>query len=76
MTNHNPYAEAIEPYVAALRMVRNAVEELFGPYADLASEEAVLANGPEPHHEAQAIIDGLTHVAGTLGNYIEGIGDD
>lgn len=44
---------------AALRMIRQAVEEL-GPVGALVSEEAVLQlYGPEPVHEAQAIIEGI-----------------
>jgi hypothetical protein len=44
----------------ALRMIREAVEML-GPPGILASEEAVLTlYGPEPVHEAQAIVEALT----------------
>lgn len=48
---------------AALRMVRDAIGELFGPVASIESEEAVLLRGPEYHHEAEAIIDALKRVA-------------
>ncbi len=41
---------------AALGMIREAIEELFGPAAGLESEEAVLLRGPEPIHEAEAIV--------------------
>lgn len=58
----NTYAEIVEPYAAALRMVRDAIEELFGPVASLESEEAVLLRGPEPHHDAEAIIAALQRV--------------
>ena len=51
---------------AALRMVRDAVEELFGPLASLPSEEGVLREGPEFHHEAEAIIAGLQRVCDRL----------
>jgi hypothetical protein len=48
----------------ALRMIREAVETL-GPPGVLPSEEAVLAlYGPEPIHEAQAIVDALTKLLG------------
>jgi len=47
---------------AALRMVRDAIEELFGPVASIESEEAVLLRGPEMHHEAEAIIAALQRV--------------
>ena len=43
-------------------MVREAIEELFGPVASLESEEAVLLRGPEPQHEAEAIIVALERV--------------
>jgi hypothetical protein len=47
---------------AALRMIRDAVDELFGPVASLESEEDVLQRGPELHHEAQAIVDALGRI--------------
>jgi hypothetical protein len=48
---------------AALRMIREAVETLAPPGA-LRSEEAVLGTlGPEPTHEAQAIIEGIQAIA-------------
>ncbi len=46
----------------ALRMIRDAVEDLFGPVADLESEEAVLRRGPEPTDEAEAIVEALLRV--------------
>ncbi len=45
----------------ARRMIREAVEE-FGPTASLESEDAVLLRGPEPVHEAEAIIEALARV--------------
>ncbi|TIU88842.1 MAG: hypothetical protein E5W06_00305 [Mesorhizobium sp.] len=57
------YADAVEPYAAALRMIREAIGELFGPIANLESEDAVLLRGPEPHHEAEAIIAALQRVS-------------
>lgn len=51
----NDYAKAVEPYVSALRMIRQQIEDTFGPIANLESEEAVLLRGPEPTHEAEAI---------------------
>ena len=56
------YAEAVQPYAAAICMVREAIGELFGPIAALESEEAVLLRGPEPHHDAEAIIAALQRV--------------
>ena len=53
---------ALENYcdcLAAIRMIREAVETL-GPPGVLPSEEAVLhLYGPEAVHEAQAIVDAL-----------------
>jgi hypothetical protein len=47
---------------AGLRMIREAVEEL-GPVGVLPSQEAVIGRyGPEPVHEAQAIVDALTSI--------------
>lgn len=59
------YSEITQPYAAALRMVRDAIEELFGPAANLESEEAVLLRGPEPHHDAEAIIAALQNIRAT-----------
>ena len=56
------YREAVEPYASALRMIREAIGELFGPMASLESEDAVLLRGPEPTHEAEAVIAALTRV--------------
>ena len=64
MGEPNTYAQAVEPYASALRMIREGVETLFGPVANLESEEAVLLRGPEPHHSAEAIIAALQRVAG------------
>ena len=49
---------------AALRMIRETVETL-GPPGILISEEEVLAQyGPEPIHEATAIVAALTALLG------------
>lgn len=60
------YAETVAPYAAAIRMVREAVGELFGPMADLESEDAVLLRGPEPHHDAEALIAALQRTSPAL----------
>ncbi|WP_085033953.1 hypothetical protein [Ensifer aridi] len=57
------YGEITEPYRAALHMVREAIETIFGPRANLESEEAELLRGPEPHHTAEAIIAALQNIA-------------
>lgn len=62
------YCEIVEPYVAAIRMVREAIGELFGPIANLESEEAELLRGPLPHHSAEAQIAALQRVANALSN--------
>jgi len=48
-------------------MIREAVGEMFGPVANLESEEAVLLRGPEPQHEAEAIIAALQNLRTKLG---------
>ena len=51
--------ETRESWSAALRMIREAVETL-GPPGILPSQDAVLAHdGPEPGHEATAIVEAL-----------------
>lgn len=69
-TVHVPSEDA----TAALRMIREAVEELFGPYADLESEEATLLRptGPTYVSEAEAIIQALQNVGRTMFELIEG----
>lgn len=58
------WQRATAPHQHAMRMVREAIEELFGPIANLESEEAVLIRNPDdPHQDAKAIIDALQRVA-------------
>ena len=61
------YATLLENYRdawAGLRMIREAIEEL-GPVGVLPSQEAVIGRyGPEPIHEAQAIVDALASILG------------
>lgn len=66
--------EQSQAAAASLRMIRDAIGELFGPVANLASEEAVtcVLNGPELHHEAEAIIAALRNVA----DHIQEVRDD
>ncbi|MBZ9821913.1 hypothetical protein [Mesorhizobium sp. CA4] len=45
---------------AALRMIGEAVGELFGPEASMQSEDTI---GPEFHDYAEAIIEALQRVA-------------
>lgn len=60
----NPYDDAVAPYAAAIRMIREAIEEIFGPVANLESLDATLEQrGPEPTHQAEAIIAALQRVA-------------
>lgn len=63
----------VQAHAAAMRMVRDAIGEMFGPLASLESEEAVLLRGPEPHHDAEAIIAALARLraAGTFNEGIE-----
>lgn len=56
----NEYAQITEPYRVAMFLIREAIGDLFGPAASLCSEEAVLQlYGPEPVHEAEAVIASL-----------------
>lgn len=45
---------------AALRMIGEAVGELFGPRASMRSDDTI---GPEFHHYAEAVIEALQRVA-------------
>jgi hypothetical protein len=61
----DPYESLLANYRnawAGLHMIREAVETL-GPAGALPSQEAVITlYGPEPIHEAQAIVDALTKI--------------
>jgi len=60
--------QTIKPDQAAIRMIREAIEELFGPVASLESEGAVLLRSyPEaPASDAEAIVAALQRVADHL----------
>ena len=60
--NGQTYGDITEPHRAALYMIRDAIQELFGPIASLESEDAELLRGPEPHHTAEAYISALQRV--------------
>lgn len=47
---------------ASLRMIADAVGELFGPAASIESEDASLLRGPEYHHFAQGVVEALMRV--------------
>jgi hypothetical protein len=52
-------SEAHASAIAGLRMIRDAIETL-GPVGVLISPEAVLLRyGPEPVHEAEAIVEAI-----------------
>jgi hypothetical protein len=61
------YERLLENYRNAwqgLRMIRETIETL-GPPGALLSEDGVLRKyGPQPIHEAQAIVDALTEILG------------
>jgi hypothetical protein len=64
MTRHSEWHDNLQNAWAALRMIRETVETL-GPPGVLISEEQVLAQyGPEPMHEATAIVKALTVLLG------------
>lgn len=48
---------------AALRMIAEAVGELFGPAASIESEDASLLRGPEYQHFAEGIVEALQRAA-------------
>lgn len=60
------YADIVAPYTAAMGMIRESIGELFGPTASIESEEAVLLRGPEPYHDAEAIIAALQRIHLTI----------
>jgi hypothetical protein len=60
MTRDSEWRDDLQNASAALRMIRETIETL-GPPGVLMSEEQVLAQyGPEPIHEATAIVKALT----------------
>jgi hypothetical protein len=65
MTDEEKYENLLNNYRKAwhaLAMIRETIEEL-GPPGALMSADGVLRKyGPEPVHEAQAIVDALTEI--------------
>lgn len=58
------YRQEAQAARAALRMIGDAIEELFGPAANLESEVGTIGQrGPEYHHRAEAIIEALQRIA-------------
>ena len=58
------YQRTVEPFWSSLRMIREQIEDTFGPAANLESEEATLLrkSGPGPISEAEAICKALRNV--------------
>jgi hypothetical protein len=56
------YSDAVEPYDAALRMVHEAIEELFGPLANMPADEALVT----PAERGQAMVEALRRVSEKL----------
>lgn len=54
------YSTAVDTHEAALRMVRDAIEMLFAPTANMPSMEAT---GPTPTDQAEEIVAALQRVA-------------
>lgn len=72
------FASEREQAWAALRMTRDAVQELFGPIANLPSEEGVLHAAPEFIHEAEAQVAALMRIKERMKefrDFIEDIAD-
>jgi hypothetical protein len=61
MMTPSEYAKAVEPYATALRMIEDAVGELFGALASLPSPDDLPLHKPE--QRAEAIITALQWVA-------------
>lgn len=61
-TERERWREMVQAHAAAMRMVIDAVEELFGPIASMESEDASLLRGPEPHHRAEGVVEALQRV--------------
>jgi hypothetical protein len=56
------YSDAVEPYDAALRMVHEAIEELFGPLANMPADEALVT----PAERGQAMVEALRRLSEKL----------
>lgn len=66
------YETAVEPYIAALRMIREALEEL-GPVGILQSEEHLACNPVGDNHayaEAEELVRGIQRICRTGGGYL------
>jgi hypothetical protein len=58
------YAKEVEPYATALRMVEDAIGEMFGPLAPLPSPDDVPL--PKPEQRAEAIIAALQRIKASV----------
>jgi hypothetical protein len=55
---------------SALGMIREAIEA-FGPVSTVDSPEGVLLRGPEPVHEAEALVEGILRIKAALADALE-----
>ena len=60
------WRDTVQGHAAAMRMVIDATEELFGAVASVESEDASLLRGPEPRHRAEGGVEALQRVAARL----------
>ncbi|MGB6084991.1 hypothetical protein, partial [Parvibaculum sp.] len=52
---------------SVIGMIRAMIGEMFGPIANIESEEATLLRGPEAKHDGEAILEALQRVHAALG---------
>lgn len=73
-TPRDAYLEA-QAAQASLRMIGDAINDLFGSLAALESEESTLLRGPELHHRAEAIIEALRRIAERRNRLEDGVAE-
>lgn len=69
MADQSPFVATAERWktqaqaaTSVISMVRAMIGEMFGPIANIESEEATLLRGPEPRHDGEAILAALQNI--------------
>ena len=69
MSTETPWEIHAKQATSVIRMIRGMIGEMFGPIANIESEEATLLRGPEAKQHGEAILEALgrvgDHIAGT-----------
>lgn len=62
MSTETPWKIKAKQATSVIRMIRGMIGEMFGPIANIESEEATLLRGPEAKHHGEVILEALGRV--------------